>query len=246
MRGVILGVLLAAQLALATSGLASPSDACQRAAALAERRWALPANLLLAIGQVESGRRDAATGQVQPWPWSANAAGSDYVFSSLPEARAVVGFLRERGIASVDVGCFQVNLHHHPTAFASVAEGFDPYANADYAARFLRRLFERSGSWEAAIGAYHSADPSLGGSYRAKVLRAWRTLRAGFLPASAAAGASGRSVRHPARRLGHAHPGLHPANLASRAAGRARPGGGEDTRRQDDLFLFLEIPLDPS
>ena len=114
-----------------------------------------------------------------PWPWSANAAGSPYVFASLPEARSVVGFLRERGIASVDVGCFQVNLHYHPGAFASIAEGFDPDANADYAARFLRRLFERSGSWDAALGASPSGAPGLGGDYRAKVLRAWHSLRAG-------------------------------------------------------------------
>jgi hypothetical protein len=98
------------------------------------------------------------------------------VFASATEARSVVGFLREHGIASIDVGCFQVNLHHHPAAFASVEEGFDPDANADYAARFLRRLFERSGSWEAAIGDYHSAEPGLGEGYRAKVLRAWHGL----------------------------------------------------------------------
>ncbi len=191
MRGKTLGILVAAQMVAAAAGAAaagpaSPSETCRRAAALAERRWALPENLLLAIGRVESGRVDEATGEVQPWPWSANAAGSPYVFASVAEAGAVVGFLRERGIASIDVGCFQVNLHHHPTAFGSVAEGFDPYANADYAARFLRQLFERTGRWETAIADYHSAEPTLGGEYRMKVLRAWYMLRAGMAPSPAA------------------------------------------------------------
>lgn len=173
MHGGLAGALLASHMALAAPVAGSPADACVRAAATAERRWALPPNLLLAIGRVESGRRDPATGQMQPWPWSADVAGQDYVFNSAAEAGAVVGFLRARGIASIDVGCFQVNLHYHPAAFASVPEAFDPAANADYAARFLRSLFDRSGSWEMAVADYHSADPVLGAEYRGKVLRAW-------------------------------------------------------------------------
>ncbi len=140
-----------------------PAAACVRAAAAAERRWALPANLLLAIGTVESGRLDPVTGRRQPWPWSANAAGTPYVFAAPAEASVVVGWLQDRGITSIDIGCFQVNLRHHPHAFGSLAQGFDPQANADYAARFLHTLFLRSGSWDAAIGNYHSANPALAG-----------------------------------------------------------------------------------
>ncbi len=102
-----------------------------------------------------------------------DAAGTGYVFASAAEAAAVVGFLRERGIASIDVGCFQVNLQHHPAAFGSLAAGFDPALNADYAARFLRSLYDRTGNWDLAVGEYHSADPALAGPYREKVHRAW-------------------------------------------------------------------------
>ena len=171
MHGGIAAVLLATHLTAATP---PPQAACARAAAAAERRWALPAGLLLAIGQVESGRRDPVTGQFQPWPWSVDVGGQDYVFASAAEAVTVTGYLQAHGIGSIDVGCFQVNLHYHGAAFASVARGYDPDANADYAARFLRRLFARSGSWAAAIGNYHSADPALGQDYRARVLRVWR------------------------------------------------------------------------
>jgi hypothetical protein len=73
-------------------------------------------------------------------------------------------------MASVDVGCFQINLLQHPAAFASLEEAFDPSANAAYAARFLLSLRDRTGSWENAIAAYHSATPELGNAYRDNVL----------------------------------------------------------------------------
>ncbi len=177
-RRSLLAGLIAAELLASAPTQAGPSEACLEAAREAEQRWGLPTNLLRAIGAVETGRADGQTGRLEPWPWSANAGGAPYVFASAAEARAVVGFLRERGIASIDVGCFQVNLHFHPAAFASTAQGFEPETNADYAGRFLRSLFERSGSWTAAIGAYHSENPGLGAEYRAKVLRAWHGLSA--------------------------------------------------------------------
>ncbi len=153
---------------------AEPAAACMRAAAVAERRWQLPPHLLAAIGRVESGQSDQATGRVLPWPWTANVDGADHVFASADEATAAVEGLRANGVSSIDIGCFQVNLRYHPQAFSSVAQGFQPEPNADYAGRFLRSLFERSGSWEVAIGAYHSAEPDKGEPYRQRVLQAWR------------------------------------------------------------------------
>ncbi len=82
-RGVLAGILLAGHLAGSTPPSippGGPSAACLRAAATAERRWALPAHLLRAIGEVESGRLDPATGQRLPWPWSINVAGTGYAF----------------------------------------------------------------------------------------------------------------------------------------------------------------------
>jgi hypothetical protein len=74
---------------------------------------------------------------------------------------------------SIDIGCLQVNLLHHPNAFASLAEGFDPAANARYAARFLVELRNRLGGWLPAIGAYHSATDWRAEPYRARVLANW-------------------------------------------------------------------------
>ncbi len=176
MRIPITAVLLAA-LAFTPSALGSqpsdPAGSCLRAAAEAERRWDLPQHLLRAIGEVETGRRDPGTGRILPWPWSINVGGNGYAFGSEGAARAAVAFFQARGFSSIDIGCFQVNLQWHPRAFTSIAEGFDPTANADYAARFLRELFAQSGSWERAIADYHSADPARGTPYRIAVLRAW-------------------------------------------------------------------------
>lgn len=160
---------------------------CEAAGAAAERRHEVPEGLLRAIGRVESGRRDPASGQVAAWPWTINAEGRGRVFDSAADALAAAEALRRGGTGSIDVGCYQVNLLHHPGAFASLEEGFDPERNADYAARFLKALRGRTGSWDDAVAAYHSASPERGVPYRDRVLAAWQ--RGGGAPALPAAAA---------------------------------------------------------
>ena len=133
----------------------------------------LPPGLLLAIGQVESGRSDPLAGRTDPWPWATNHAGEGHYFASAQEAIAWVCRTARVRHPSIDVGCFQVNLYYHPDAFASLAEAFDPAANARYAAAFLNRLHDQSGSWPAAIALYHSADPFEGQRYSSRVMEAW-------------------------------------------------------------------------
>jgi soluble lytic murein transglycosylase-like protein len=61
-----------------------------------------------------------------------------------------------QGISSIDVGCMQVNLMYHPTAFKTLDDAFDPAQNADYAARFLISLHAQTRDWQQAAGQYHS------------------------------------------------------------------------------------------
>jgi hypothetical protein len=164
------GIVLACWLLLVASASAEEASACQVAAQVAERAQALPPGLLPAIGQVESGRRDPVTGRVAAWPWTINAAGMGRLFDRREDAIIETQALQARGVTSVDVGCFQVNLFYHPTAFASLEEAFDPQANAAYAARFLSALHTRTGSWDSAVAAYHSATPERGGPYRDRVI----------------------------------------------------------------------------
>ncbi|MBC4019254.1 transglycosylase SLT domain-containing protein [Siccirubricoccus deserti] len=127
--------------------------------------------MLVAIGQVESGRQ--ISGRRIAWPWTINAAGKGHVFGSLAAAKSHIAALQANGVRSIDVGCFQVNLMHHPAAFSSLDEALDPHGNAHYAARFLHSLYGRAGSWGDAIALYHSATPRFGEAYRERVLAAW-------------------------------------------------------------------------
>jgi soluble lytic murein transglycosylase-like protein len=147
---------------------------CASAIVTAEFSARLPPNLLEAIARVESGRPDPSTGRLQPWPWTINADGVGVFFASKAEAIAAVRTLQARGVRSIDVGCMQVNLMFHPTAFASLEEAFEPRSNTQYAARFLNTLYTGSRDWPVAIGAYHSQTKALGDDYRRRVLAVWQ------------------------------------------------------------------------
>ncbi len=163
--------LLVLALTLPLPLLAQP--ACRPAIEAAERAAAIPPHLLAAIARVESGRRDAFTGTVSPWPWTIDAEGQGFFYDSKAQAIEAVRALQAKGVRSIDVGCMQVNLMHHPDAFPSLELAFDPQFNAGYAARFLRELYGQTADWEKAAALYHSATPELGAEYRQKVLAAW-------------------------------------------------------------------------
>jgi hypothetical protein len=146
---------------------------CRVAVAAAERANAIPAHLLAAISRVETGRHDPSTGDLQPWPWTANAEGQGAFYDTKAQAVAAVRDLQAHGVRSIDVGCGQVNLMHHPNAFPSLEVAFDPQANAAYAGKFLKELFDQTGDWTRAVGMYHSATPGIGDDYRDKVLAVW-------------------------------------------------------------------------
>ena len=172
----LLAVLFASAASAETAGQpARPIVGCRSAATSFERSAGLPSGLLLAIGQIESGRTDPVTNRTDPWPWATNHAGEGHYFASAQEAIAWVTAQQAIGIRSIDVGCFQVNLHYHPDAFADLTEAFDPAANARYAAALLNRLHEQGGSWPLAIALYHSADPVEGQRYSARVMQVWDT-----------------------------------------------------------------------
>lgn len=150
-----------------------PMAQCRAAIALAEGEARIPAGLLQAIARVESGRRHPESGLFGPWPWTLNAEGRGQFFPSREAAIAAVRDMQNRGVRVIDVGCMQVNLHHHPRAFASLEEAFDPGANARYAARFLTELQSSRGDWMVSAGHYHSQTPELAQAYRARVQAAW-------------------------------------------------------------------------
>ena len=160
-------------LAFATPAAADPTQLCRAAIAQAEREAGIPPGLMQAIGRVESGRRNPVTGSFGPWPWVINAEGQGRFFPDAPAAIAAVRELQGRGVRVIDTGCMQINLHHHPQAFPSLEEAFDPVVNARYAAGFLSRLNETRRDWAVTAGHYHSQTPERAEGYRARVLAAW-------------------------------------------------------------------------
>lgn len=150
----------------------SDESACQAAIQGVERAARLPPALLSAIARTESGRV-LPNGKVVAWPWTINVAGTGYYYDNAEQAAAAVEAFHTSGIQSIDVGCMQVNLMHHPGAFASLQQAFDPAANVRYAGQFLGRLQAELGTWPAAVGAYHSRTPDLADEYGRRVMQAW-------------------------------------------------------------------------
>lgn len=149
------------------------ADICGTAIAAAEKARGTAPGLLAAIGVVESGRLDPVTRRRAPWPWTVTAQGIGTYYPTKAEAIRAVETLRARSINSIDVGCMQVNLLHHPEAFRTLEDAFDPAQNTLYAARFLKSLFARLGEWPKAAAAYHSLTPALGAQYSQLISAVW-------------------------------------------------------------------------
>jgi hypothetical protein len=141
-----------------------------------ERILGIPSQLLRAIALMESGRKNPVTKKLSPWPWTIHVNGKGYYLSSKRAAIEAVQSFRKQGFKNIDVGCMQVNLHHHPNAFRSLEEAFDPQINIAYAAKYLKNLKKQHGNWKNAVEYYHSATPIHGHPYRQRVLTSWKKL----------------------------------------------------------------------
>ena len=162
--------LAAAAAPPATDWMAEQSAQCTAAIAAAETKYALPAGLLGTIAKVESGRPVAGLRDVRAWPWTIDADGLGLFLDSRAAAIAWAKQGLARGVRSLDLGCMQVNWQIHNPGLHSIEEAFDPAANADYAARYLRTLHEQSGGdWNVAVGWYHSHTADLAADYRNRV-----------------------------------------------------------------------------
>ena len=137
-----------------------------------ENLYAIPSQLLKAIALTESGRMEGD--HFVPWPWTINVKRKGYFYRTKADAIRAVQKFQKQGIRSIDVGCMQINLMHHPHAFSSLEEAFDPAANIRYWAEFLvRHRDSNKGLWKHAVGLYHSGRPTLYESYRQKMFKIW-------------------------------------------------------------------------
>ncbi len=149
------------------------NDLCAGLILRTEGRRGIPARLLGAISIAESGRLDPSSGAIIAWPWTVNAGGDARYYASKAQAIAGVRRLKARSVRNIDVGCMQVNLMHHPKAFKNLEAAFDPATNVAYAARYLKELHGKAGSWVSAVASYHSGDLRRGHPYMLRVLKIW-------------------------------------------------------------------------
>ncbi|MFO1067997.1 MAG: hypothetical protein U1E14_05675 [Geminicoccaceae bacterium] len=160
--------------------------------AAAERRHGLPRGLLQAVALSErpaAGTRPRSAARPGHGP-SPRPTDSLYAADKTAAIEAPPRVPGAPGRRNIDVGCVQVNLKHHPDAFASLDDALDPATNADYGARFLASLRADTRSWARAIERYHSADPVRGRDYRERVYANWRNVRLGRAGTSTAAPAA--------------------------------------------------------
>ena len=218
-RLAALGLLWLAAASPAPDWLASQSAQCADAIAAAEAAHGLPPHLLGSIAKVESGRPIAGMGDIRAWPWTIDADGQGLFLDSKAAAVAWAQQGLARGVRFMDIGCAQVDWQLHPGAFGSLDEAFDPAANADYAARYLRALRDEAhGDWNIAVGWYHSHTEDLAAGYRNRVA----AMGAGIL-----AGIGGpeplyvRAIRQGTLRLAMAGGGALLVNVRRQPRGRA-------------------------
>lgn len=150
--------------------MAHPVDAqshlCDAAAAIAAQDSGVPLAILRSVTRVETGR--GLQGGIEPWPWTLNRGGDGTWHDNADTALAAAQGAIAAGHRNLDLGCFQINHHWHGDAFSGLADMLDPVANARYAAHFLRDLHNEFGDWEAAVGAFHSRNPTRANRYLAR------------------------------------------------------------------------------
>jgi hypothetical protein len=139
-----------------------PAALCTKAARAAAKQAGVPYDVLLAISVVETGR------DLRPWPWTVNLGGEGHWLDSKAEAEVLVQTALDEGRTNIDIGCFQLNLRWHASAFSSIEEMLDPDRNALYAAGYLAEMHARTGDWTQAAAAYHSATPEHAERYGAQ------------------------------------------------------------------------------
>lgn len=128
----------------------------------------MPAGLLIAIARTESGRSNGEAGSTA-WPWTSNIRGTGQFHDTREAALSHLRQVVADGEELFDVGCMQVNWYWHGDHFADLEAMIDPAQNVAYAARFLARLKDDTGSWDAAVGQYHSRDPAKAEAYTQRV-----------------------------------------------------------------------------
>jgi hypothetical protein len=153
---------------LLTAALLANKYDCIIATKKYEGIYGIPKNLLLSVSLTESGKR-IKNGEFISWPWTINKKGKGKFFDNKEIAVNYVKEYTKKGKKNIDLGCMQVNFMYHPNAFKNFNDAFDPDKNVEWAAAMLKSLYAKFGTWESAVGYYHSYRKSKRKKYSEKV-----------------------------------------------------------------------------
>ncbi|GAA0771047.1 transglycosylase SLT domain-containing protein [Roseibium denhamense] len=132
------------------SAHAETQNVCEREMVAAAHKYRVPLGVLYAVGLTETGRRNSL------YPYALNIEGKSVFAPSRQAAKNDFEDARRSGKKLIDIGCMQINHYYHGDQFRSVDHMLEPRANVQYAARFLRELKARQGSWTMAVARYHA------------------------------------------------------------------------------------------
>ena len=147
---------------------------CTNAIRFYEKHYKLPKNLLHALAIVESGKWNESLRMTTPWPWAFNVEGKSYFFKNRQEASHFLQKILATGKKSIDIGCGQINWHHHGHNFKRPEQLLNPVYNIAYSAYFLARNYSETKDWKQAIARYHSKTEDKGTEYMKKVYSVWK------------------------------------------------------------------------
>lgn len=128
---------------------AKANQSCREAVKAAEDAFGIPADLLMAMNQVET------LWSNQAWPWSLNISGKPRRYK---DDRSMTRALNEviARTDNVDIGCMQINWRWVGKSCATDPRLLvDPRLNAKCSAMYLTSLYRQLGSWHKAVKAYH-------------------------------------------------------------------------------------------
>lgn len=119
----------------------------------AAQEYGIAPELLYAIAVTESARPN----HPHPWPWTANISGKAFYFDTRKDLFTRLQHELLAGNDKFDVGLMQINWHWNSGLFdGNLWNATDPYQNVSAGAQFLRKLRDKYGTYNIAVGAYHA------------------------------------------------------------------------------------------
>lgn len=133
-----------------------------------EKKYGIPKNLLQAISAIES----------KTSPWAIYAKSRSHFFKNKAAALRFIHELKSQGVRNINIGCMQIDLKSHQNKFQNIEKVLMPYHNIEFAAKLLRKLYKRYGSWTDAVRYYHSGSSIYNLSYKERVFKKWARVNA--------------------------------------------------------------------